>query len=195
MQPGPPSFGKPSPDMSPDTSNAVGLTTGSTFDPARLIHDHQAGVWRYLRSLGCEPALADDLTQETFLAVLQRPFHDLGAMAAAAYLRKIAFNLYVSHYRRSSKVATVENIEEIEEAWNRWGVEDNGEALLEALKACLQTLTERARQALEMRFRDQQSRESIAAVLAISEHGAKNLMQRAKQQLRICVESKLKHVA
>jgi len=54
-------------------------------------------------------------------------------------------------------------------------------------------LSDRARKALEMRFRDQQSREQIAATLEISEHGAKNLMQRAKQQLRACVEKKTKH--
>jgi RNA polymerase sigma-70 factor, ECF subfamily len=54
-------------------------------------------------------------------------------------------------------------------------------------------LSDRARKALDMRFRDQQSREHIAAMLEISEHGAKNLMQRAKQQLRVCVEKKLKN--
>jgi len=167
-------------------------SSGTGFDPARLIHDHQAGVWRYLRALGCEAALADDLTQETFLAVLQRPFQDLGPAAVAAYLRKIAFNLHISHHRRSGKVVAVENLEEIDAAWSRLAPEDNGELLLEALRDCLQGLTQRARQALDMRFRDHESREAIAAMLEISEHGAKNLMQRAKRQLRSCVEKKLK---
>jgi RNA polymerase sigma-70 factor (ECF subfamily) len=165
---------------------------GVAIDPARLINDHQAGVWRYLRVLGCEPALADDLTQETFLAVLQRPFQDLGPHAVAAYLRRIAFNLHITHHRRSGKVTAVENLEELDAAWTRLAPDDNGEELLEALKECLQGLSNRARKALDMRFRDQQSREQIAAMLEISEHGAKNLMQRAKQQLRACVEKKIK---
>jgi RNA polymerase sigma-70 factor (ECF subfamily) len=168
-------------------------STGAGFDPARLIHDHQAGVWRYLRALGCDSALADDLTQETFLAVLQRPFQDLGRQAVAAYLRKIAFNLRVSHHRRSGKVSAVENIEEIDAAWSRLAPDDNGELLLETLRECLEGLSQRARQALNMRFRDNESRENIAAMLEITEHGAKNLMQRAKQQLRSCVEKKLSH--
>jgi RNA polymerase sigma-70 factor (ECF subfamily) len=42
-----------------------------------------------------------------------------------------------------------------------------------------------------MRFRGESSREEIAAALEITEHGAKNLMQRAKQQLRECIENKL----
>jgi RNA polymerase sigma-70 factor (ECF subfamily) len=41
-----------------------------------------------------------------------------------------------------------------------------------------------------MRFRDRFSRAEIASALAISESGAKNLMQRAKKQLRTCVEGK-----
>ena len=166
---------------------------GTGIDPERLINDHQAGVWRYLRALGCEPALADDLTQETFLAVLQRPFQDLGPQAVAAYLRRIAFNLHITHHRRSGKVTAVENLEELDAAWSRLTPDDDGELLLEALKGCLQGLSDRARKALDMRFRDQQSREQIAAMLEISEHGAKNLMQRAKQQLRACVEKKIRH--
>jgi len=169
-------------------------SSGTGIDPERLIHDHQAGVWRYLRALGCESALADDLTQETFLAVLQRPFQDLGPQAVAAYLRRIAFNLHVTHHRRSGKVVGVENLEEFDAAWSRVAPDDNGELAVEALRDCMRALGDRARQALEMRFRDQQSREQIAAALEISEHGAKNLMQRAKQQLRGCVEKKLKNV-
>jgi RNA polymerase sigma-70 factor (ECF subfamily) len=45
--------------------------------------------------------------------------------------------------------------------------------------------------ALRMRFRDHESREHIALALGITEHGAKNLMQRAKSQLRKCIEGKV----
>jgi RNA polymerase sigma-70 factor (ECF subfamily) len=186
MQPASPSSGQPPPDRSP---------SGTGYDPARLIADHQAGVWRYLRVLGCEASLADDLTQDTFLAVLQRPFQDLGPAAVGSYLRKVAFNLYVSHHRRAGKVVAVENLEQIDGAWTKLASDDNGEALLEALRHCLRGLTERARKALEMRFREQQSREAIAAMLEITEHGAKNLMQRAKHQLRECVEKRMSQQA
>ena len=164
-------------------------TTG--FDAAQLIEQHQVGVWRYLRALGCEPAQADDLTQETFLAVLQHPFTDFGAAATAAYLRKVAHNQFISAQRRVGKVITVEDIEEFDRAWQQWAGDDNGEAKLEALRDCLQELTPRARLALEMRFRERESRANIAAALGISEHGAKNLMQRAKHLLRTCIEDKL----
>ncbi len=161
------------------------------FDPVRLIQDHQAGIWRYLRALGCDAAQAEDLTQETFLAVLRKPFEQYNPAATAAYLRKVAYNLFITVQRRAGRVTAVENIEEFDGAWNEWVANDNGEELLDALRQCLQYLSQRARWALEMRFRDRLSRTQIAAQLEITEHGAKNLMQRAKKQLRSCIEGKL----
>jgi len=164
-------------------------TTG--LDPATLIQRYQTGIWRYLRSLGCEPSEADDLTQDTFLAVLQHSFIDYGPAATAAYLRKVAYNRMISARRRVGKVTAVENIEQFDKAWEDWAGNDAGEARLEALRECLRELTDRARMALDMRFRDRESRSAIAAALEITEHGAKNLMQRAKQQLRACIERKV----
>ena len=161
------------------------------FDPSRLIRTYQTGVWRYLRALGCEAALADDLTQDTFLAVLQRPFQDVSPAATSAYLRKTALNMLISYQRRSGRVRATDNIEQLDQQWLKWAGDDDGETVLTHLRDCLSRLTDRARQALEMRFREENSRAQIAAALEITEHGAKNLMQRAKQQLRECIERKL----
>jgi len=60
------------------------------------------------------------------------------------------------------------------------------------LQDCLAELTQRARWALEMRFQERLPRIEIAAAMKITEHGAKNLMQRAKKQLRGCIERKMR---
>lgn len=169
------------------------MPDSTSFDPAELIEKHQVGIWRYLRALGCQPSLADDLTQETFLAVLRRPFEHYSDVATAAYLRRVAHNQFISAQRRAGKVNAVENIQDFDRAWERWGgSHDNAEESLAALRECLEELTERARLALELRFRDRESRTNIGAALGITEHGAKNLMQRAKKQLKECVENKLR---
>ncbi len=189
------------------------------FDVARLVKEHQAGVWRFLRVLGCDPAEADDLTQETFLAVLQKPFHDFNRSATAGYLRQVARNLFIDSRRRASRTVPASNIpasdisamdnstgelDELEATWVRWAeghavndshagaYHDDGAELLQALQRCLQALTGRARQALDLRYRDQLPRAEIAARLGISEDGAKNLMQRAKRQLRTCIEGSMR---
>ena len=170
---------------------AVPTRDSTRFDPLRLIEHHQAGVWRYLRALGCNPTEADDFTQETFLAVLQKPFDDYNPAATAAYLRKVAYNLFITAQRRAGRVTVLENVEQLDHTWARWAGEDNGEALIDALRDCFNQLTARARLALEMRFAQRSKRAEIAARLEITEHGAKNLMQRAKKQLRKCIEGKI----
>lgn len=164
---------------------------GSEIDLEQLIASHQAGVWRYLRALGCDACSADDLTQETFLEVMRRPFVHYNDQASGAYLRRVAHNLFISVRRRSGKVTVVEKAEEFDRAWMRWAGFDGGNVALDALEECFSRLTERAQQALKMRFADESTRQFIAGALNISEHGAKNLMQRAKLQLRECVESKI----
>jgi len=144
-----------------------------------------------LRALGCEASLAEDITQDTFLAVLQRPFNDVSPAATAAYLRKTALNLLISHERRAGRMRPVDDIELLDRTWTRWAGDDDGEMVLSHLRECLERLTGRAKLALEMRFRGDHTRQEIAEALKITEHGAKNLMQRAKQQLRECIDGKL----
>lgn len=80
----------------------------------------------------------------------------------------------------------------MDEIWDRWAGKDlSGDLAVETLRQCFSNLTERAQKALRMRFAEEASRNAIADALEITEHGARNLMQRAKQQLRQCVEAKL----
>ncbi len=160
----------------------------SGLDVAQLVRDHQAGVWRYLRVLGCDANQAEDFTQETFLTVLQKPPEDRGPAAMACYLRTVARNLLISAQRRDARLKLVDNVDEIDSQWRRLAGADDGGTLLAALEACFAALSPRAQTALNLRFRDRQTRAEIAAALQMTEHGAKNLMQRAKQTLRECVE-------
>ena len=155
-----------------------------------LIATYQAGIWRYLRALGCTPSEADDLTQDTFVSVLQKPFEQFNPAATAGYLRRVAHNRFISVRRREGRVIYSDQIKEVDESWTRLVSDGHGDVLLDNLRACMEELTERARWSLEMRFRDQRSRAEIAEALGITENGAKNLMQRAKKQLRDCVEGK-----
>ena len=180
-----------SPDQTRLTDEDVKIS--SEIDPSQLINDHQTGIWRYLRALGCEANEAEDLTQETFLAVLRKPFDYYGKAAAASYLRKVAYHRFISARRRTGKEVVTSEIERIDESWSKWMSErqQDGSEVVDALSDCMKQLGERARWALEMRFRDKLPRAQIAENLKITEHGAKNLMQRAKQKLRECVDTKM----
>ncbi len=161
--------------------------------PGELIELHQRGVWRYLRMLGCDCATADDLTQETFLRVLRREgFVQHNDAATSGYLRRTAYNLLVSRHRKLGRVQTISEPTLLDEIWDRWAGKDlSGDMAIDALKNCLELLSPRALTAIQMRFRDDVSRVEIGESLGISDHGARNLMQRAKQQLRDCIEEKI----
>ena len=164
--------------------------------PAELIARHQHGVWRYLRMLGCDTATADDLTQETFLRVLRRDsFIQHNDTATSSYLRRTAYNLVVSRHRKLGRVQTIAEPAVLDVIWERWAGKDlSGDLAVDALRACLKTLTDRAQRALQMRFAEDASRVEIGEALGITDHGARNLMQRAKHQLRQCVQEKLRQV-
>lgn len=173
------------------TASKETIDKPTEIDLAALVTRHQVGVWRYLRALGCDATLADDLTQDTFLEVMRRPFVQYNDHATASYLRRVAHNFFISRRRRDARMTVTEHAENFESAWMRWAGFDSGDRVIEALGFCFQRLTERAQLALRLRFAEDSSRQEIANSLGISEHGAKNLMQRAKNQLKECVEKKI----
>ncbi len=177
---------------SPRADSGGAPVDGPAIDVEELIRKHQAPLWRYLRVLGCEPSLADDLTQETFLAVLTKPFEDYGDHSTLKYLRTVARNLLISRHRRESRYKLQAQIEHVDLIWDRWTKDDADDTALSALRDCFSKLRDKAKLALNLRFRERRTRKEIAEAVNMSEHGAKNLMQRAKQVLRECVERKIK---
>lgn len=158
---------------------------------AALVRSHQAGVWRYLRYLGCPAAEADDLTQDTFLAVFRDGFEDRSAEQTAAYLRTVARNRLLA-VRRSQKKAPEVDLEEAEAVWAETVGDRGMDDYLVALEDCLEVgVTPRVRRALELLYRDRLSRDQIAQQLEMAVEGVKTLLRRARSVLRECVERKL----
>lgn len=157
------------------------------FDPERIVREHHRGVWRYLRVLGCDGATADDLTQETFLVFLAKPFDYLGSEPTAAYLRRIARFVHLDWLAKRGRQAALD----AEVLFEEIGHADNGDAYVEALGRCLEALPRRTRQAVELRYRQQLSRAEIATRLGMKETGVKTLLQRARAALRECIERRL----
>ncbi|MCY3005851.1 MAG: sigma-70 family RNA polymerase sigma factor [Planctomycetota bacterium] len=178
--------------MHDDLTNRPEDLGPDSWDPEKLIAEHYLGVWRYLRAIGCPIHLADDLAQETFVAVLRRPFELVSPQSSSAYLRRVAFHLLLEYKRKFGAVGLTDQAEILDRYWTRWaGADASGDRVLDNLAECFQRLSPRAQKSLKMRFEDQASREQIAADLQITENGVKNLQQRAKAQLRQCLEEKL----
>jgi len=160
------------------------------LDAASLVRTHQAAVWRYLRFLGCDEALADDLTQETFLKLLEHPPELRGHIETSAWLRTVARNNYLMALRKGARDVSVEDVGELDAVWEQNEADDEGEGYKLALRECLKTLAERARKAIELQYSNEQSRNDIAGALGMDPEGAKTLLRRAREHLRQCIEKK-----
>lgn len=157
---------------------------------AALVRSHQAGVWRYLRYLGCPPAEADDLTQDTFLAVFRDGFEERSPEQTAAYLRTVARNRLLA-VRRSRKKAPEVELEAAEAVWAETVGDRGMDDYLVALEDCLEKVTPRVRQVLDLLYRDRINRLEIAKRLEMAFEGVKTLLRRARASLRECVERRL----
>lgn len=158
----------------------------------QLVETHQRGVWRYLRFLGASEAEADDLTQETFLEVWRKPFEQHSREATAAYLRTVAKHRFLMFVRAQGRRPAVIDLEQAEHDFAQFARDDGGDAQVDALTDCMHKLDGRAKQAVNLFYRDGHSREQAARLMGMKEEGMKTLLRRIKEILRECMDARLK---
>ncbi len=167
-------------------------TADRQAEMAALVRAHQAGVWRYLRFLGCDSTEADDLTQETFLVVLREGFEVRSAAETGAYLRTVARNRLLMDRRKRRSRPTAVDLEAAEAVWAEVAGDDGLSDYLAALGECLQrAISPRVRRAIELQYREKAGRAEIAVELDLAVEGVKTLLRRARSALRECVQRRL----
>lgn len=162
-----------------------------------LVEAHQAEMFRYLRFVGADHAVAEDLLQETFLrafkAVATPGLED--HRARRAWLRRIAHNLFIDHCRRHQRSPVSFSSEQADTAEAFWNTEfyqhDEGFGCMEALEHCLQKLTDRQREMIDAFYAARQSREDMASAFGISPEGVKMALRRVRHALGDCIQHQL----
>ncbi len=162
------------------------------YNLANLIDRHQADVWRYLRYLGAESTDADDLTQETFLALSRSQFEQRTPAETAAYLRTVARNQLLMLRRKQGRQIDTVELAAAEQVWATTVDPTGMDAILTALTDCLKTVDGRAREAIDLFYRDGLSRKAMAAAMNIKPEGVKTLLRRTRDILRNCIQRKTK---
>ena len=74
--------------------------------------------------MGCEASLADDLVQDTFVTVLEKPFCVKDDPATASYLRRVARNRFVDEMRRL-RLKVADNLNEADLVWEEAAGDDD----------------------------------------------------------------------
>jgi len=162
-----------------------------------LVRTHQQGVWRYLRFIGCSRAEADDLAQETFLAVWKSGFEEINQAASASYLRTTARSRFLMMLRTKGRRPRESDLAEVDADWVMLtgGAPETWDERIEVLLRCLQQVQGKAREALDLCYCDGLTQAQIAGRIGMKPEGVKTLLRRAIEKLRQCMELKLKWMA
>jgi RNA polymerase sigma-70 factor (ECF subfamily) len=140
-------------------------------------------LWAYLARVSADPALADDLMQESFVRFLCAGRADLspaeGEVAARRYLFRIATNLLKDHWRRPAAASIEEMPEEFFAAHDRSDERDSQAILGPALAA----MRPRDRQLLWLAHAEGYSHHEIAQITGLGSASIRLLLFRARRKI------------
>jgi RNA polymerase sigma-70 factor (ECF subfamily) len=166
------------------------IGAGDEAAESELVERYSRGVLFLLQRLTRDPALAEDLHQETFLVVLGR-LRDAGLEQPerlVGFLRATARNLWTGQQRKIARRATDSDSEGVERATadERGGQLRHvlGRERARAVRRALSELrTDRDRQILYRFYLLEETKETICADLDLSDLHFNRVLHRARQRL------------
>ena len=136
-------------------------------------------LWAYLVRVSRDPALADDMTQESYVRFLCANHPVDGEVAARKYLFRIATNLLRDHWRRPQSSSIDDMPQELFAA--RCGqAQSDSLAMLEPAMALLRP---RDRQLLWLAYAEGYSHHEIAEVTGLASASIRLLLFRARRKM------------
>jgi RNA polymerase sigma-70 factor (ECF subfamily) len=151
-----------------------------------LYERYSPHVHRFALFLCADPALADDITSETFVRAWTS-FESIRQETVKAYLFTIARRLCSDSRRRSHRLSVLDGDIADESASPQKKAEDQSE--LDVVLAAMHALGEDERVALLMRALEQMSYEEIAKATGTSVAAAKVRVHRARLKLMLSAKS------
>jgi RNA polymerase sigma-70 factor, ECF subfamily len=170
------------------------IQRGDTVAEARLVERYSRGLLYMLRRTAGDPALAEDLHQETFRVVLER-LRERGLEEPerlAGFLHRTAKNLFIGGYRKVVRRKTEGEIEGLEAVPDpmadpyREAARQEEAALVRRLIGELET--DRDRQILYRFYIAEEEKERICADLDLSSLHFNRVLFRARQRFKELLE-------
>ncbi len=156
---------------------------------AELVAAHSDTVYRLARSIVHDPALADDVVQET-LVKAWRAIPDFDGPIPRAWLMKVARNTAISLLRtRRDQVRETSDFDEVVAAGSGPATTTVDRAALDRLWAAMGDLDESSRSMVVLRELNGLSYEEIAEVLDLPLATVKTRLFRARRALQVKMEA------
>ncbi|MDD2639543.1 MAG: sigma-70 family RNA polymerase sigma factor [Arcobacteraceae bacterium] len=147
--------------------------------------EHYNEIAYYIQKLTGDKVLAKDLTQETYVKVLE-VHKNSNAVIQKAYLYKIAQNLVIDKVRRD-KILIQTSYDEEEHVIS---LEDSPEEIISEeirknkLKECIQTLSAQNKKAFVLHYYKGYTRKEIGEILGISTNAVEKNITRAVLKIK-----------
>lgn len=136
-------------------------------------------LWAYVARVSGDPALADDLMQESYIRFLCAAQPMDGEVAARRYLFRIATNLLRDHWRRPRPAS----IEEIPEQFFSVADQSASSDSRAILGPALKLMRPRDRQLLWLAYAEGYSHREIAEVTGLASASIRLLLFRARRKI------------
>ena len=166
-----------------------------------VVHEHHSSIRYFIRSLGVDHAWVDDIAQEAFL-VAYRKWDELDSPDnAGPWLRRIARNLVMNELSKSGRRQRLldENLTSLllqaPHASMEPGALQDCEIRYEALRACLERLTDRTRKVIDARYFQDRNASQIGEDFDMSAVAVRKMLFHARQTLAQCLHSREVHDA
>jgi RNA polymerase sigma-70 factor (ECF subfamily) len=152
-------------------------------------------LWAYLARVSSDPALADDLMQESFVrylcAALPASLAEEGEVAARRYLFRIATNLLRDHWRRPH-ASSIDDLPEEFFAQTASSAQSDSQAIL---GPALAQMRPRDRQLLWLAHAEGYSHREIAEVTGLGSASIRLLLFRARRKIARLLQNPPPHPA
>lgn len=180
--------------MQVDENLLLTMAMGGDVDAFnRLVAIHQNAVYGFAMSLTRQHALADDVTQETFISA----FRSISKMRGGnfrAWLLRIARNKAYDHFRRQNR-RRESSVDEENAPFLATLTDDNpsphavavNSELREALEHCVGGLSEEHREVIVLIDVQGESYDDASAVCGVNIGTVKSRLNRARRRVRDCL--------
>jgi RNA polymerase sigma-70 factor (ECF subfamily) len=172
--------------MTPDDSALLERARcGDRHALATIYDEYSPAIYRYLYRRVGNAGLAEDLTGQVFLKLLEAFQRDqLWNSSFRGWLYRIAHNLVVDHYRKQGDRSLVELEETLES--DDLSPERGAELTIrfQRIRGALNELTEEQAQVILLRFGEGLSNREVGEIMEKSEGAIKALQHRALSALR-----------
>ena len=146
---------------------------------AQFYERSARSLWAYLARVSGDPALADDLMQESYVRLLCASVAEDGEVARRRYLFRTATNLLRDHWRRPGTTSIEELPEELFTSSNGYKRVDSQAMLGPALAQ----MRPRERQLLWLAYAEGYSHREIAEITGLGSASIRLLLFRARRKM------------